>query len=129
MSELNSPLVSYVKEQLKHDFNYLVKISPNADEAFILGNINELVAEVSVLGERTSDHILYKKSTGGIIMEVMAMPSKATVMFYNQVRPWIISGEMKDGVMNYTFADDTPNKVLELFSEIKDKLSYPSAAL
>ncbi|HEM4031005.1 TPA: hypothetical protein U1V77_001990 [Streptococcus suis] len=61
MSELNSPLVSYVKEQLKHDFNYLVNISPNADEAFILGNVNELVAEVSVLGERTSDQILYQK--------------------------------------------------------------------
>ncbi|HEP1835731.1 TPA: hypothetical protein VCA20_001975 [Streptococcus suis] len=61
MSELNSPLVSYVKEQLKHDFNYLVNISPNADEAFILGDVNELVAEVSVLGERTSDQILYQK--------------------------------------------------------------------
>ncbi|HFI0174920.1 TPA: minor capsid protein [Streptococcus suis] len=61
MSELNSPLVSYVKEQLKHDFNYLVNISPNADEAFILGNVNELVAEVAVLGERTSDQILYQK--------------------------------------------------------------------
>ncbi|HEL1649740.1 hypothetical protein P7J31_04915 [Streptococcus suis] len=62
-------------------------------------------------------------------MEVMAMPSKATVVFYNQVRPWIVSGEMKDGIMNYKFADDTPNKVLELFSELKDKLSYPSVAL
>lgn len=61
MSELNSPLVSYVKEQLKHDFNYLVKISPNADEAFILGNVNELVAEVSVLGDRVSDQVLYQK--------------------------------------------------------------------
>lgn len=61
MSELNSSLISYVKEQLKHDFNYLVKISPNADEAFILGNVHELVAEVAVLGERVSDQILYQK--------------------------------------------------------------------
>ena len=61
MSDLNSSLISYVKEQLKHDFNYLVKISPNADEAFILGNINELVAEVEVLGEKTPDNVLYQK--------------------------------------------------------------------
>lgn len=59
-------------------------------------------------------------------MEVMAMPSKATVVFYNQVRPWIISGEMRDGIMNYKFADDTPKEIFDLFSKIKDKLSYPS---
>lgn len=61
MSGLNSPLVSYVKEQLIHDFNYLVKVSPNADDAFILGNVNELVAEVAILGDKTPDLELYKK--------------------------------------------------------------------
>lgn len=61
MSALNAPLVSYVKEQLKHDFNYLLKVSPNADEAFIIGNVNELVADVAVLGEHVHDGVLYQK--------------------------------------------------------------------
>lgn len=58
-------------------------------------------------------------------MEVMARPSKETLTFYNQIRPWIISGEMKEGIMNYKFSDDTPKKVFDLFSKIKDKLNYP----
>lgn len=58
-------------------------------------------------------------------MEVMARPNKETLTFYNQIRPWIISGEMKEGIMNYKFSDDTPKKIVDLFSEIKDKLNYP----
>lgn len=58
-------------------------------------------------------------------MEVMATPNKETLTFYKQVRPWIVSGEMKNGIMSYKFADDTPKNIFNLFSEIKDKLSYP----
>ena len=61
MSELNSPLVSYVKEQLKHDYNYLYGISDNAAIAFYNDNINELVAEVGVLGDKVTDPNLLNK--------------------------------------------------------------------
>lgn len=61
MSELNSPLVSYVKEQLKHDYNYLYSISDNAAIAFYNDNINELVAEVGVLEDKVSDPNLLNK--------------------------------------------------------------------
>ena len=61
MSELNSPLVSYVKEQLKHDYNYLYSISDNAAIAFYNNNINELVAEVGVLGDKVTDPNLLNK--------------------------------------------------------------------
>lgn len=61
MSELNSPLVSYVKEQLKHDYNYLYSISDNAAIAFYNDNINELVAEVGVLGDKVTDLNLLNK--------------------------------------------------------------------
>ena len=61
MSELNSPLVSYVKEQLKHDYNYLYNISDNAAVAFYNDNINELVAEVGVLGDKVTDTNLLNK--------------------------------------------------------------------
>lgn len=61
-------------------------------------------------------------------MEVMAKPSKETVMFYNQVRPWIISGTKIDGVMHYQFADDTPKSIISLFEDIKNKLNYPCVA-
>lgn len=61
MSELNSPLVSYVKEQLKHDYNYLFNISDNAAIAFFDNNINELVAEVVVLGDKVTDPNLLNK--------------------------------------------------------------------
>lgn len=61
MSELNSPLVSYVKEQLKHDYNYLYSISDNAAIAFYNDNINELVAEVGVLRDKVTDPNLLNK--------------------------------------------------------------------
>ncbi|TWS94256.1 hypothetical protein [Streptococcus sp. sy018] len=58
-------------------------------------------------------------------MEIMAMPNKETLIFYNQVRPWIVSGEMKNGIMNYRFSEDTPKEILDLFSEIKSNLNHP----
>ena len=61
MSELNSPLVSYVKEQLKHNYNYLYSISDNAAIAFYNDNINELVAEVGVLEDKVEDPNLLNK--------------------------------------------------------------------
>ena len=61
MTALNSPLVSYVKEQLKHNYNYLYSISDNAAIAFYNDNINELVAEVGVLEDKVEDPNLLNK--------------------------------------------------------------------
>ena len=61
MSELNAPLVSYVKQQMKTDYNYLYSISDNAAIAFYNDNINELVAEVGVLEDKVTDPNLLKK--------------------------------------------------------------------
>lgn len=58
---LDSQLISYVKSQKSNDFRYVYNISKNADSAFNTGNINELVAEVMVLGNRTPDKNLLKK--------------------------------------------------------------------
>ena len=56
-------------------------------------------------------------------MDIMTLPSKETLIFYNEIDPWIIDGENGDGV-TYIFAKDTPKEKLELFNKIKDKLRY-----
>lgn len=56
-------------------------------------------------------------------MEIMTLPSKETLIFYNEIRPWIIDGENGDGV-TYIFSKNTPKEILELFNKIKDKLGY-----
>lgn len=54
----------YVKEQQAFDSNYIEKfISVNASRNFDIGNVNELVADVKVLGEKT-DPILLSKVEG-----------------------------------------------------------------
>lgn len=59
----------------------------------------------------------------------MALPSKETLIFYDEVHPWVISCEKRNGVRYYGFSDDTPQTILDLFEEIKDKLSYPTARI
>ena len=56
-------------------------------------------------------------------MEIMTLPSKETLIFYNEIRPWIVDGKRENGV-TYIFAKDTPKEILELFNKIKDKLKY-----
>lgn|GEM_PF-6642444 len=54
----------YVKEQQAFDSNYIEKfISVNASRNFDIGNVNELVADVKVLDEKT-DPILLNKVEG-----------------------------------------------------------------
>lgn len=62
-------------------------------------------------------------------MEVMALPSEEIITFHNKVRPWIINGKKKNGVMYYEFSNDTPIRVLRLFDNLKDKLAYKSARM
>jgi hypothetical protein len=53
-----------VKEQQAFDSNYIEKfISVNASRNFDIGNVNELVADVKVLDEKT-DPILLNKVEG-----------------------------------------------------------------
>ena len=63
-SDLDSQLVNYVKQQENTDFFYVRKISKNANEAWRMRNINELVAEVKVLGDKVEDKELLNKVKG-----------------------------------------------------------------
>ena len=49
-------------------------------------------------------------------MDIMTLPSKETLIFYNEIDPWIVNGKRENGV-TYIFSKDTPK-------EIKDKLGY-----
>ena len=48
-------------------------------------------------------------------MDIMTLPSKETLIFYNEIRSWIIDGENGNGV-TYIFSKDTPKEKLELFN-------------
>ena len=62
MMELNSGLIAYVKQQQSLDRSYLKDISLNAYNAFLYhNNINELVAEIGVIGDNVTDKVLLKK--------------------------------------------------------------------
>lgn len=61
MAYLNRDLVTYVKKQHNIDKMYLYRVSINALSAFEINNINELVAEVGVLGNNTPDDTLLQK--------------------------------------------------------------------
>ncbi|QTJ36232.1 hypothetical protein ACF3NL_01000 [Dolosigranulum pigrum] len=61
---MESDLRRYVKEQMTSDLKYLVKnVSENAATNFDSDNINELIAEVGVLRDRT-DLVLLNKVEG-----------------------------------------------------------------
>ena len=45
-------------------------------------------------------------------MDIMTLPSKETVIFYNEIRPWIVDGKRENGV-TYIFSKDTPKEKLE----------------
>lgn len=62
MMELNSGLITYVKQQQSIDRSYLKDISLNAYNAFLYhNNINEFVAEIGVIGDNVTDKVLLKK--------------------------------------------------------------------
>lgn len=62
MMDLNSGLIAYVKQQQSLDRSYLKDISLNAYNAFLYhNNINELVAEIGVIGDNVTDKVLLKK--------------------------------------------------------------------
>ena len=56
-------------------------------------------------------------------MEIMARPNKESLIFYDEIEPWIVNGKIEDGV-TYIFSKDTPKEKLDLFNKIKSKLGY-----
>lgn len=57
-------------------------------------------------------------------MDIMTLPSKETLIFFNEIDDWIYSEEVTDNGVTYIFSKDTPKEILELFNKIKDKLGY-----
>lgn len=63
--DLDSPIIQYVKQQHSLDYFYLTNVSENANLAYVYNqNINELVAEVIVIGDDIFDKELLKKVRG-----------------------------------------------------------------
>jgi hypothetical protein len=65
-----------------------------------------------------------KLSQGGIIMEVMALPSKEVLVFTKQIRHWIVGDKTISGKKQFIFREDTPLEILKLYQDIKPKLEF-----
>lgn len=57
-------------------------------------------------------------------MEIMAVPSKEVLIFTKQIWHWIIGDEEIDGKKKFIFKEDTPQEILDLYEEIKQKLDF-----
>lgn len=67
---LDDKLFEYVRKQSKFDIFYVKKtVSANAYDAFLMNNINELVADVIVLGDKVID-VQFKKLVKGVVANV-----------------------------------------------------------
>lgn len=57
-------------------------------------------------------------------MEVMALPSKETLLFIREIDPWIASESLHpDGVV-LVFQKETPDTVMDLLRDIKKKIDF-----
>ena len=55
---------------------------------------------------------------------MMRLPSKETLVYYEEIDNWITSEEIvSDGVI-LVFKKDVPGDVMTLFEKIKDKLDF-----
>lgn len=57
-------------------------------------------------------------------MEIMALPNKETLEFFEKITKWIVGDEMTDKGLVFIFKPDTPKDILDRFEEIKDKLPF-----
>lgn len=55
---------------------------------------------------------------------MMRLPSKETLVYYEEIDNWIASEEITDDGIILVFKKSTPSDVIELFEEIKDKLDF-----
>ena len=60
-------------------------------------------------------------------MEVMAVPSKELLIFYNQIDEWVDQVYPDKDVPRVSFKKNTPKSVLDLFDTIKLKIGFEYA--
>lgn len=55
---------------------------------------------------------------------MMIPPSKEVLVFTKKISFWIVGDEDIDGKKKFIFRKDTPQEILDLYEEIKPKLSF-----
>ena len=55
---------------------------------------------------------------------MMRLPTKETLVYYEEIDNWIASEEITDNGVILVFKRDVPSDVIELFEKIKDKLDF-----
>lgn len=60
------------------------------------------------------------------MLEVMTLPSKEVLVFHEKVEPWIIDGKIESNKVTYILKKSTPNEIIKLFHQLKNKLPYQS---
>ena len=60
-------------------------------------------------------------------MEVMAVPSKELLVFFNQIDEWVNEIYPDKNNPRVSFKKDTPQSVLNLFDSIKSKIGFDYA--
>ena len=62
----------------------------------------------------------------GVEMEVMDIPSKELLIFYNQIDEWVDQVYPDQDRPSLSFKKDTPQSILDLFDSIKSKIGFDS---
>ena len=55
---------------------------------------------------------------------MMRLPTKETLVYYEEIDNWITSEEITDNGVILVFEKDVPGDVIGLFEGIKDKLDF-----
>lgn len=61
-------------------------------------------------------------------MEVMAIPSKELLIFYDKIDEWVEQTYPDEQTPRVTFKKETPQSVLSLFDSIKLKIGFDHAS-
>ena len=77
--------------------------------------------------ERINWQDITTKGKGGIEMEVMAVPNKELLIFYNQIHEWVDQVYPDQDRPTLSFKKDTPQSILDLFDSIKSKIGFDYA--
>ena len=54
----------------------------------------------------------------------MVLPTKETLVYYEEIDNWITSEEITDDGVILVFKRDVPSDVISLFEKIKDKFDF-----
>ena len=55
---------------------------------------------------------------------MMVLPTKETLVYYEEIDNWITSEEITDDGVILVFKRDVPSDVIRLFEKIKDELDF-----